>query len=798
MKRVLNRLSLVALSCAMVWGCQENTAAKELNTSNGKEEMQDSASPSTGDDAPYLSPQQAMQAMQTAPGFSVELVAAEPLVHDPIAIAFDAKGQMWVVEMTTYMNDIYGSAEVVPLGTISVITDKNGDGKLDTRHVVVDKVVLPRAVLPIEGGILYADHDSLFFVELDGVKAKSVVMVDDDYVYDKNANVEHRPNGLILGMDNWIHNAKSINRYRVLPLDADLPRGATETYRNERFKIVQRRAPLRGQFGMDFDDVGRLFYTFNSVMIGTDRVDPFYASWFKKGLNGADWVAKPTKSEVFPLRPSPGTNRALNDGMLDDEGKLVKATGASGKAIYRSAQYPAELYGASFTCEPVAFLCSAHTIQRTDTEILSQYAYEKAEFLSSTEERFRPVNINVAPDGSLYIVDMHRGVIQHSAYMTEYLKEYSIENGLEENYNTGRIYRVRYNDNPLEEIEDLNKASIDELVVSLSSKNVWRRNTARRLIIDRGDIAAANLNQISELSANDTNAVTAINALWTLEGLDALLLEHVLGAIKSGNADVQTTGLRLALEQPDDLREQIVSAILKADISVPKQSENATYLALLLSLDKRDEAISFIPKIWNMHESNSVLEHTLLASFYEEFYEISGQLSDVVQGPDLVARLQFIKSEQLAEQERRKNTKLPKGVSLGTLNQGKALYEGEAGCAGCHGMDGNGVVGLAPPIAGSEWATGNKDRLIALVLRGMQGPVTVKGKVFDEGAIMPALVDQQAFGDSNRTWILNYIRNAWGNNAGPIGNGDVTRVRTLTQDQEVPFTEEELLRRFPD
>lgn len=743
-------------------------------------------------DALYLTPAESLAAIQPAPGYAVELVAAEPLVQDPVAVAFDAKGRMWVVEMTTYMPNVDGTGEEVPEGHIVLVTDADGDGMLDTRNVVVDDIVLPRTVLPVAGGVLYADHTSLYYVELDGLTARSVELVDPTYVTRAGQNVEHRPNSLTYGLDNWIHSAKSQRTYRLLPLEAPLPRGASEMYRNARFKVALREGVERGQWGLDTDDFGRLYYTSNSAMLMGDRVDPFYFGWFTSGLEAAKWTASARDSRVYPIRPTPGVNRAAGGAMLDEDGKLISATSASGHAIYKSAHFPPEMHGASVVCEAVAFLCSARRIRWDGDELVGERIYGETELIASTEERFRPVNVHNAPDGSLYVVDMHRGLVQHVTYLTEYLKQYTLSQGLETTYSTGRIYRLLNAAAELDRVPDLSAADPARLVAALQSANSWQRTTARRLLIERGKLPAAQVDLIRDLARYARNPVTQVAALSTLEGLGVIREQDLLAAITADNTDIAAFGLRLAADSTDTVRRAVVAQLKQTNLRLPNRGDAATYYALLLATEGGSDTAWRLENIWQLAKGSEMLGPTLLAAYFDDLTPLQ------TDAPALHAHLASMREKQLAAAAAAASTDLPKGVSKGTMASGKRLYEGKAACAGCHGMDGAGVEGLAPKLAGSEWVTGNPDQLIALVLRGMHGPVMVDGELFDTPAIMPALMDNPNISDGERQNLITYVRNAWGNRGGPISLKQVQRVRMATADAPGPYTARQLAQMYPD
>ncbi|MDQ6813364.1 MAG: dehydrogenase, partial [Bacteroidota bacterium] len=195
--------------------------------------------------SPVLSGEDGITKMHVEDGFAVKLVAAEPLTTAPVALNFDEKGRMWVVEMEDYMPDTVGTGEDQPLGKVVVLSDKNGDGVMDERKIVIDSLVLPRAICLIDNGILVAEPPYLWYYDLKNDKGVNRKLVDSKYA--EGGNVEHQPNGLFRALDNWIYSAKSAKRYR-----------------KKGDKWLIEKTHFRGQWGITQDDQGRLYYNTNS------------------------------------------------------------------------------------------------------------------------------------------------------------------------------------------------------------------------------------------------------------------------------------------------------------------------------------------------------------------------------------------------------------------------------------------------------------------------------------------------------------------------------------------------------
>ena len=191
---------------------------------------------------------------------------------------------------------------------------------------------------------------------------------------------------------------------------------------------------------------------------------------------------------VWPGRVNPGVNRGYQKGQLRENGTLRTFTCACGPVIYRGDQFPDEFYGNAFLCEPTGNLVRRNVLTETGNIIAATNAYDKSEFMTSSDERFRPVNLSNGPDGALYVVDIHRGIIQHRIYLTSYLRGQAADRGLEAPVDRGRIYRVVAQGSPRSGNQpSLSTATSTELVDRLAHPNGWWRDTAQRLLVERGD-----------------------------------------------------------------------------------------------------------------------------------------------------------------------------------------------------------------------------------------------------------------------------------------------------------------------
>jgi glucose/arabinose dehydrogenase len=489
---------------------------------------------------PVLSPQEEMKTFKVAPGFKVELVASEPMIEAPISISWDDQGRMYVCEMRNYMHDVDGAGEDQPLGRISRLEDTNGDGVMDKSTVFVDKLILPRAVMALGDGALVAEPPILAWyhdTDGDGVADKKEI-VSDKYAT-AGGQPEHMANSPTWMMDNWISSSNHNVRYRL-----------------QQGKFLSEDMIGSGQWGRTMDDWGRQYSNSNSDLLRTDLFPtPYYSRNPRLSERTGIGFQVMKDQTCWPAGPTPGVNRGyLEDskkpdgtpvkGTLRPDGSLQAVTATCGPAIYRGDLFPAEYRGNAFIPEPSGNLVKRLILTEKDGVVTAKNAYEGKEFLTSTDERFRPVNAYSGPDGALYIVDMARGVIQHKGFLTYYLVANIKDRKLEQPVNLGRIYRVV----PVGAKPKAVKLprETDKIVPLLAHANGWVRDTAQRTLVERGD--AAVVPAVVQLAATAKLPQGKVQALWTLEGLNAIKPEALATALKDPQEKVRVAAVQLASE----------------------------------------------------------------------------------------------------------------------------------------------------------------------------------------------------------------------------------------------------------
>ena len=500
--------------------CDDRFKLGQFSWTNLRENREEVAFYKTLDNAPapVLSPEEALAAFRIAPGFEVELVAAEPLVEDPVAMAWDEYGRLYVVEMRGYMPDAYGSGSEEPVGQVVRLEDVDGDGRMDTSEVYLGQLVNPRAVAVVNEGVLIGEPPNLWLCATSSREALCEQKRRVGGYAQDAANVEHMENRLLPGLDNWLYNSKSKRRLRLVD-------GV----------LQEAEGPFRGQWGISKDDYGRLYYNNNSSWLladfyqGDDIVESGVASHPAGiGTNLTD------PSPVYTVRVNPGVNRAYLEGTLRKDGRLNNATGVSGLAIYRGDQFPEAYRGHAFVPESAGNVVAQFALAEQETGVAAEQQvypdeqWGQRDFLGSTDERFRPVDAANGPDGSLYVIDMYRGIIQDDHFLTEELREQIFERGLDKPIGKGRIWRIRHSEGDQgRSATALGDASPQQLVAALSDSNGWTRDTAQRLLLNQSIGKAEGL----EALALADKTLPALHAIWTLHGrneLTASVLDKLL------------------------------------------------------------------------------------------------------------------------------------------------------------------------------------------------------------------------------------------------------------------------------
>lgn len=631
--------------------------------------------------APVLSPEEQLRTFQLPPGFRIELVAAEPLVHDPVAAAYDLEGNLWVVEFSTFNADMtrdlpdltQGVAPgAMPTCKVVRLESSRGDGKFDRRVVWLDGLEMARGIAIVRDGVLVSDSPNLWLArDPQGTgRATEKIRLASNYAasaYSEALSVLEIPWSDGAENQSWAFrptDAANARRYINQEHGGSLLWGRDNVIRNIDFAQDYRyrdRAvkplivPVRGQFGISQDDFGRLYFNRNSDQLRADLFAPTYGVRHPHGPD-APWanVRVAENQQVWPAHANwavtGGYRKAapgLANGGLDEHGKLINFTAACSPLIYRGTNFPADFYGNAFVPDPAANLIKRNLITEAGGQVTAANAYTGREFLTSTDPRFRPVALLNAPDGSMLVVDLHRGVLQEYHNITPYLRDTTLRMGLDQPvHGLGRIFRIVHESGPLDRTTpDLKRRSAVELAGYLEKPNAWWRDTAQQELVERGDTSA--VPALNELVRHGRSDATKVAALWTLDGLEATTLALLADALRDPSPKVRAAAVRVherwfASPQGEAAVRQLAAVVRDAEPEVTVQ------LALTLGESDRPAALALLERVLVEAGGHPFVPAAIASGLYRREAAFLGQiaprLEQVGARPEVVSALTLVAS----------------------------------------------------------------------------------------------------------------------------------------------------------
>jgi putative membrane-bound dehydrogenase-like protein len=502
---------------------------------------------------PPLPPEQARQAIQPVDGFRVELVAAEPLVRSPIALDFDEDGRMYVVEYPEY-ND-YAATRPHGHGAIRRLEDRDGDGRYEHAVAFADDVPFASGVLCYDGGVFVAAAPDLLFLKDTTGDGRADVRERVLTGFERDHAGEAMLNGLRWGLDHRVHLCTGMSGGAVRR--ADRPGDAPVSVRNMGVAFEPRTRAWSltgggGQYGLAFDDWGRKFVCSNSTPIWQVMYDNRYLARnpFVLGPPAALSIAPEGKyTRLFRKSPVEAwrvareqlRQRQLGGGSREEGIVANIFTSGTGITVYRGDAYPAAYRGNVFVGEVANNLVFQARLEPQGAAFRAVRAHAEGEFLASKEIWFRPVFLAGGPDGCLYVVDMHRELIEGAEFLPDALvKQLDPSAGVDR----GRIYRVVPEGLASRPPPRLSQASTAALVALLEHPDGWHRDTAARLLSERRDPAA--LEPLHRLAARSPSPLGRLHALYTLAALEALTAGEVIAALGDVQPELRENAAILA------------------------------------------------------------------------------------------------------------------------------------------------------------------------------------------------------------------------------------------------------------
>ncbi len=723
-------------------------------------------------------PEEEARSFNLPPGYRMELVVAEPDVISPAAIRFDGNGRMYVAEFITYMRDADGNNQHVPESRITRFESTKGDGVYDKRTVFVDKLVLPRTVVPLDGNSILtnetASDDIIKWTDTnnDGVADKR------EHVFSgiglgRDGNLEHEQAGFNWGLDNWMYTTYNAFRIRWTPTGI----------------LKEPTGPNGGSWGLTMDDDGKMWF----IDAGGERGPMNFQVPIHYG------------AFTLPDQYEPGFHTVWPEvGLADTQGGMIRVrmpvgrvnhlTAASGSDVVRAHRVPQDLRGDILISEPVGRLIRRAKIVKNEGLTQLRNAFPGSEFLTSTDPLFRPINITTAPDGSVYIADMYHGIIQEGnwtrpgSYLRRKIEQYQLDKVI----NHGRIWRLRYDGVPTipatpagpaaqatPEIPAKPALSLDltrprmleqtaaQLVPHLGHENGWWRDTAQQLLVERQDKSV--VPALVTMVKSSDNLLARVHALWTLEGLGALDAALLREQMKDPNPRMRVQAIRAS----ETLYKAADRSFADDYRAMTKDSDPDVALQALVTAN-----------LFKLPNVEALIKETQAANKARGIQEIGRLMLQRIANAATTAALNLSPEQQ--EQ----------------LKEGETIYRSL--CSTCHGEDGRGVAlagsqaaasggatpMMGPPVAGSPRVQGHRDYVIKTLLHGMTGPLA--GQTYTQ-VMVP-------MGAQNDQWIANiasFIRNDFGNSASFIAPSDVARVRAATAARKAMWTFAELEATIP-
>jgi glucose/arabinose dehydrogenase/mono/diheme cytochrome c family protein len=721
MKRKLSILSLIAFSMLVITCrvAQKSATTTDQSTAQQTSTVQADTIPAfTANPSPaQLTPEQSVRSFRVPKGYHMELVASDPMIKEPVAIAWDGNARMYVAEMSTYMQDVDGSHEHDPISRVMLLEDTNNDGKMDKSSVFIDKLVLPRMILCVDHELLVNETDTYDIYSYKDTNGDGVADAKKPvFQLGKKSpgNLEHQRSGLDWNLDNWIYVTVDPVRFR---------------YKNGVLKVDSLHSGSNGQWGLTHDNYGRLFFSRAGGEIPASgfQINPAYGA-----LEFPDQYSEEFNA-VWPIIATPDIQGGLRRLRLPDS-TLNHFTASNGQSIFRGDKLPADLVGDYLIGEPVARIIRRAKVINTNGKLTLENAYKQQEFIASTDMNFRPVNTYTGPDGCLYIVDMNRGIIQESQWTPKdsYLRPQIQRLGLDKNVQHGRIYRLVYDGMKPGPKPTLLDESASKLITYLDHPNGWWRDNAQKQLVILGDQSVVPV--LKQIALGEQGSLSRkpsvlgrLHALWTLEGLDAIDKDLLFTIMKDEDPQLRRAAIWISeryIKQGDEQVLDKVSA-LKNDPSYDVR----TQLVLSTHDSKSAKAKALNNEIVEQNSSNEMLAGARKSQLKNDAVKTYG-----------------LRLGRLDESDRK--------LVMAGASTFKTL------CATCHGPDGKGLaVGgssmVAPALFGSKRIVGEKDVLIKILLHGLHGPVDEK----NYPDVMPSMA---ANDDEWIASVLSYIRYEFG------------------------------------
>lgn len=686
----------------------------------------------------YLYGDEALSKIKVAPGYHIGMFASEvefPDLANPVQLSFDNRGRLWVAVMPSYPH--YKPGDPKPNDKLLIFEDTDGDQKADKQTVFANGLHLPIGFeLAPEGVYVSQGTNLILLTDTDGddkADKKEIVLsgFDDHDTHHAISAFTADPSGAIyMGEGVFLHTNVETAYGPVRGTNGGFYRYSPQRHHLER----TAQLPIPNPWGIAFDEWGQDFFEHTS---GPDM------TWMMPG------TIKPRYGDASPLPEN-----------LIEERHRVRPT--SGLEIVSSRHFPAHVQGDILINNTIGFLGTKQHRLLDDPRSAGYISSFRQDLVASEDKNFRPVDMEFAPDGSLYLIDWSNVLIGHMQHNArDPLRDHS----------HGRIYRITYPSRPLVRPANIAGAPIDTLLENLKLPEFRTRYRTRREL--RGRTPSEVLPKLGQwtkaLNTNDPRyGHHLLEALWVSWGLDQVDVPLLRQLLKSDDFRIRSAAVGVLRYVGDWVEDQPGLLITAAHDPHPRVRLQALVTA------------SWLPSEVAIPIAEEVGKKPLDQWMQKPYEAVIAHLHD----------RNYRMPEPKAE------SGMPADAITNLLMNGKEIYFREGFCVTCHQTDGNGLEASGfPPLNRSKWVTGDPDRLIKLTLHGLMGPIEVNGKKY------PGQVPMTPFGgmldDSEIASVLSFVRNSFGNKATMITKEDVGRVREETKDQKGFYSPEALLQDHP-
>jgi len=683
----------------------------------------------------YLSGEESQMKLKLPAGYKMELFACEkefPDLANPVQMSFDNKGRLWVATMPSYPHWKIGDPK--PNDKLIILEDTDGDGKADKQTTYADNLHIPIGFEIAPEGVYVSQSANLVLLkdtDKDGKADKREVLLsgfdDHDTHHAISAFCVDPSGAIMMGEGVFLHSNVETAYGPVRGTNGGFMRYNPQRRKLERY--AQFKIP--NPWGIAFDNYGQDFFLHTS---GTGF------SWMMPGS----------------VKPRYGVNLGAPSIVKSHQ---VRPT--SGVEFISSRHFPDDVQGDVLINNNIGFLgCKQHQMIEAGTGFTTKY---RQDLFTSADLNFRPVDLEFAPDGSLYVIDWSNVLIGHMQHNARDPHRDHVH---------GRVFRITYPSRPLVKPAKIDGASIDQLLENLKLPEYRSRYRTRRELRGRAanDVLPKVKKWVAGLNKSDVKYEhQVLEALWVTWGLNATDEGILRQLLKAKDHKVRSAAARVLRFSTHLINDHVDLLVQAAGDEHGRVRLEAITAASWLDKDNGLKVIAVAKaKGVDAYQKQAVAAGEAVLNGIE-------MQKAVVKVP--VPR--HLKKDKTA-------SKLYK--------HGYEVFNHGENCASCHAKNGQGLAAANfPPLAGSKWMTQDPERVIKIALKGIMGEMTVKGKKYN-GA-MPGF--ESRMNDNDLAAALTYARNAWGNNGSVIKPADVAKVRKELKGNPNLMNAAELLKKHP-